>query len=214
MFSIDGRRPGAKELRSSEVLASDDDWMQSVRSGRFWREQPSAPAPAVPTTPRRKLRSYRAAPPPPPPFNPKPEASAETYRTMCVRLCDGYAWPISFATASSSFDRDQKICEQSCSAPAKLYSYPNPGGEMEDMVDLSGKRYSDLPSAYAYQAVYNDSCKCRAHPWEKESLERHRVYALQTRARKGDRQAGAELRALKASSAPPRGSQRKSRRRR
>lgn len=140
---------------------------------------------------------------------------------MCVRLCDGYAWPISFATTQGSFASDQKTCEQSCSSPAKLYTYRNPGGEFKDMVSLEGQPYSALPSAFLYQAVYDESCKCRAHPWEPASLQRHHIYALEDRARKGDKQAHAELRKLVPDSAilgkasgSARGSKRRSGRRR
>lgn len=204
----------------SRVLASDDEWMQSVRSGEYFRNQTNSAPQPVPRE-RRRLSprvdrspqfysSPRIARPSPEP----PSGFGGTYRTMCVRLCDGYAWPISFATTSSNFSRDQKTCEQGCSSPAKLYAYPNPGGETDEMVDLSGKPYSELPTAYFYQAIYDGSCKCRPHPWEQQSLERHRVYALEERARKGDKNARTELRGLKASApAEPRKKSRSRRRR-
>lgn len=100
-----------------------------------------------------------------------------TYRTMCVRLCDGYYWPISFASPRSNFDRDSKTCERSCSSPTALYYYRNPGGEPEDMVNLKGLPYKNLSTAFLHRAAYDASCKCRPHPWEKEALERHDRYA-------------------------------------
>jgi len=201
-----------ESLRRAQVLASDDEWMQSVRSGRYFRnETDSAPPPASRRRPDLPRFYF-----PPRTKGPAPEPTigfGGTYRTMCVRLCDGYAWPISFATTSSNFERDQKTCEQSCSSPAKLYSYPNPGGDFGEMADLNGKPYSALPTAYFYQAIYDENCKCRPHPWEKQSLERHRVYALEARARKGDKQARAELRSLKkTATVTPRNARRRSRR--
>jgi len=44
----------------------------------------------------------------------RPEQST-TYRTICVRLCDGYYWPISYATTPESFDRDRQKCESKLS---------------------------------------------------------------------------------------------------
>ena len=31
-----------------------------------------------------------------------------TYRTMCVRLCDGYFWPVSFTATKREFARDSE----------------------------------------------------------------------------------------------------------
>lgn len=182
----------------ASVLNSDDEWMQSVRSGRFWRGGPgNAAAPLGSPSPSDEFRSPLGV------SRPEPEQAngSGTYRTVCVRLCDGYAWPVSFSTTSSRFASDQEVCKQSCSTPAKLFTHRNPGGGMEDMVDLSGRPYSALPTAFFYQAIYDESCKCRSHPWEQESRDRHRIYALEARVRKGDKLARAELRRLKSSSA-------------
>jgi hypothetical protein len=108
---------------------------------------------------------------------------------MCVRLCDGYYWPISFATEKANFERDSRTCTQSCDSPAALYYYPNPGGEPEEMISLRGKLYKDLGTALLYRATYDASCKCRPHPWEAESIERHQRYAQQKQQQKQSRAA-------------------------
>ena len=94
--------------------------------------------------------------------------AAATFRTMCVRLCDGYYWPISFATHEARFARDSASCSKSCGAPAALYYYPNPGGEPEDMVSLQGVPYKNLGTAFLFRSRYDAGCKCRPHPWEGE----------------------------------------------
>jgi hypothetical protein len=119
------------------------------------------------TSPSRTTRLQRRS----------PSDDGATYRTLCVRLCDGYYWPISFATHKANFGRDSRTCAQSCSAPAALYHYPNPGGEPENMVNLEGLPYTSLRTAFLYRATYDESCKCRPHPWETEAIERHRRYA-------------------------------------
>lgn len=124
--------------------------------------------------------------------------SAGTYRTLCVRLCDGFYWPMSYATTPEHFGRDQRKCESSCGSPVRLYTYRNPGGELEDMEDLSGHPYSRLKTAFLYRTEYNESCKCKSDPWEQASLDRHRMYALEERKRKGDKIAARELDALRA----------------
>jgi hypothetical protein len=103
--------------------------------------------------------------------------SGGTYRTVCVRLCDGFYWPISFATTADSFDRDSGVCTQSCSSPTALYYYPNPGGEPEDMISLEGEPYLRLGKAFLYRTRYDAACKCKPHPWEQEAAEQHRRHA-------------------------------------
>lgn len=101
-----------------------------------------------------------------------------TYRTVCVRLCDGYFFPISFSTTPERFAHDAAACQSSCTtSPARLYVYPNPGGEPEQMVDLEGKPYTALKSAFLFRTNYDAACTCKPQPWSKEALARHRAYA-------------------------------------
>jgi Protein of unknown function (DUF2865) len=125
-------------------------------------------------------------------------SSGGTYRTVCVRLCDGYYFPISFAVTRDRFERDAKTCHNSCGTQARLFVYRNPGAEAEDMVDLSGRPYQQLSTAFLYRREYVASCKCKPDPWEPEARDQHRLYALVAAKRKGDKQAAAELEALTA----------------
>lgn len=100
-----------------------------------------------------------------------------SYRTVCVRLCDGYFFPISFATTSEHFARDEAACRSSCRTGARLFVYPNPGGEPEQMVSLDGRPYSALPAAFLFRTKYDAACTCKPHPWEQEALARHRAFA-------------------------------------
>ncbi|HRK18641.1 MAG TPA: DUF2865 domain-containing protein [Hyphomicrobiaceae bacterium] len=126
-----------------------------------------------------------------------------TFRTVCVRTCDGFYWPISFATTKDNFPKDQETCERSCGGAkqARLFVYRNPGEQTEDMEDLDGKPYKQTATAFQFRASYNESCKCRAHPWEEESKELHRTYAaeeaLKARVTDGDKRAKSELKALR-----------------
>ncbi|HEY0569437.1 MAG TPA: DUF2865 domain-containing protein, partial [Xanthobacteraceae bacterium] len=58
-------------------------------------------------------------------------AQSGTFRTVCVRTCDGFYFPISFATVPSRFPDDEKTCKSLCpAADATLFSYRNPGEDM------------------------------------------------------------------------------------
>ena len=49
-----------------------------------------------------------------------------TYRTLCVRLCDGYYFPVSFSTLPNHFQRDSELCQSQCAAPAELSTTRTP----------------------------------------------------------------------------------------
>jgi hypothetical protein len=128
-------------------------------------------------------------------------SSHGTFRTLCVRLCDGYYWPISFAATRDRLERDAQVCERSCGEQARLFVYRNPGGDIEDMEDLQGRPYRLLRTAFLYRTEYVPTCKCQPHPWEAEARERHRVYTLAAAKRQGDKAAAKELATLAARAA-------------
>ncbi|HVV95436.1 MAG TPA: DUF2865 domain-containing protein [Hyphomicrobiales bacterium] len=93
---------------------------------------------------------------------------SSTYRTVCVRLGDGFFYPISFATSRANFERDAAICRRTCpGTQAELFAYPNPGGSIADAVSVNGEPYKDLPNAFLYQKKYVEglSCKPAGETW-------------------------------------------------
>jgi hypothetical protein len=86
-----------------------------------------------------------------------------TFRTVCVRSCDGYYFPISFATVPARFPDDEKTCKALCpAADANLFTYRNPGEDMSSAVSISGQPYSASPNAFRYRQEFNPSCSCKA----------------------------------------------------
>ena len=86
-----------------------------------------------------------------------------TYRTVCVRTCDGAYFPISFATVPGRFADDERACKAQCPATeANLYTYRNPGEDMNQAVSVNGAPYTALPNAFHYRTEFNPSCSCRA----------------------------------------------------
>src|SRR5271168_726058 len=53
---------------------------------------------------------------PPPAPGDYPQVGAGGYRTLCVRTCDGYYFPISNATSSTRFAEDEQACQKLCPA--------------------------------------------------------------------------------------------------
>ena len=85
-----------------------------------------------------------------------------TYRTICVRSCDGFYFPISYATTQDRFRDDEATCQRMCpAAEASLYTYHNPGEEVSQAVSLNGRLYTELPTAFQYRKAMSSACSCR-----------------------------------------------------
>lgn len=103
--------------------------------------------------------------------------SGHTYTTVCVRLCDGAYFPVSYSTDRRHFARDEAVCKSRCAAPARLFVRPNPGGSIEAMMDRSGHSYAALPTAFQFRRGMAAGCSCKADPWDQAEIARHASYA-------------------------------------
>jgi hypothetical protein len=131
-----------------------------------------------------------------PPRASRVPSDSGTYKTVCVRLCDGFQMPMSFSTRRDKFAAEAQKCEAACPGQGRLFVHRNPGGDVTELEDLSGVAYSKLPTAFLYKTKYDAACKCRPHPWEEASLDRHRLYALEQQQRGGNRTVIAEIKEL------------------
>ena len=123
---------------------------------------------------------------------------AATYKTYCVRLCDGYYWPVSFSTTSERLDRDAETCQSACGSPTRLFVHRIPGGGPGTMVSLDGLPYTALKTAFQFRTKYDAQCKCQPQPWEEASRDRHSLFAAIADARKGSQTAADEIKRLTA----------------
>ena len=90
-----------------------------------------------------------------------------SFRTLCVRTCDGYFFPISYGVASSLFERDQNACSAMCpGTQVELHYYRVPNQESADMVSAAtGLPYDQLPNAWRYREQRSSPtprCTCNA----------------------------------------------------
>jgi len=86
-----------------------------------------------------------------------------TFRTVCVRTCDGAYFPISFATMPARFPDDERTCKALCpAAEATLFTYRNPGEDINQAVSINGQPYASSPNAFRYRQEFNPSCACKA----------------------------------------------------
>jgi hypothetical protein len=84
------------------------------------------------------------------------------FRTVCVRTCDGFYFPISYATSPDRFRDDEVTCQRMCpAADVQLYTYHNPGEDISQAVSLTSRLYTELPTAFQYRKALSPACSCR-----------------------------------------------------
>jgi hypothetical protein len=89
-------------------------------------------------------------------------SQSSTYRTLCVRTCDGYYFPISFSTVPARFPDDERACQRMCpGTEVQLFTHHNPGEDVSHAVNLAGKPYTSLPTAFHYRQELTAACGCK-----------------------------------------------------
>src|SRR5687767_1671517 len=107
----------ALEMRMMQLQASSRDTShvhnllidRGCRSGRRIVAAPRQPRLAR-LQPARVRASLRRD------WSSEPRPAGGTYRTLCVRSCDGYYCPISYSTTREHFSADQEACQRMCPA--------------------------------------------------------------------------------------------------
>jgi hypothetical protein len=96
-------------------------------------------------------------------IDPGPEPELATPRMpagkpVCVRLCDGYFFPLQQAGQGLAEDGDSQ-CQALCpGAQTRLYFTQ---GGIESAVSATGEAYADLDNALRYRKRYDATCSCR-----------------------------------------------------
>jgi hypothetical protein len=117
----------------------------------------------------------------------------DTYRTLCVRTCDGYYFPISYSTQPQRFAEDERTCQAMCpAAEVSLYTHRNPGEDVNQAISNAGRSYTELPNAFSYRKAFNPSCSCKSpgQTWadalkqfDDQTIERGDIVVNEERAR-------------------------------
>lgn len=88
-------------------------------------------------------------------------AQGGTYTTLCVRTCDGYYYPISFATTPSRFAEDEAACKATCPASDAALYVRKTTDDIRTATSISGRPYTELPNAFRYRQQFDQACSCR-----------------------------------------------------
>jgi hypothetical protein len=82
-------------------------------------------------------------------------------QTVCVRLCDGYFFPIGPLSRAGDLPNHEAACSGLCpDAPTQLFVEPAGSDRIEDAVSMNGAHYTALPVAFRNRATVDNACTC------------------------------------------------------
>ena len=88
-------------------------------------------------------------------------AGLTSSRSVCVRLCDGFFFPVAPVSASGDLAGPEAACQNTCpDAPTALYIEPSGSDKIEDAVSTNGAPYTALPVALRSRKTLDNTCSC------------------------------------------------------
>lgn len=100
------------------------------------------------------------------------------FRAVCVRLCDGYYWPMNDRATAQTLREVADRCTSGCGTEARLFYSENDDVDPAAMTDLAGRRYDALKTAFIYRSKLVSGCSCKPAPWSVAEQSRHAGYAV------------------------------------
>ena len=99
-----------------------------------------------------------------------------SFRTMCVRACDGAFFPVSSHASTLNFRRDAQVCSMMCPGTETELFYHSIQQESADMRSATtGRAYEDMPHAYLFRTQKLEDkgqCGCNFSLYYKEMMKR------------------------------------------
>jgi hypothetical protein len=90
------------------------------------------------------------------------------YRVFCVRLCDGFFYPM--GTTGSDESTQDMLCRSGCPDAKTAVFRGNSGSDPGEAQNEAGERYADLPVAFKFRTSLTAECTCRRDPGRTEEL--------------------------------------------
>lgn len=82
-----------------------------------------------------------------------------TGRTLCVRLCDGYYFPIASQSSRDRIKTDAAVCQSMHAAEGQAELFVERRlGDVGAAASADGKRYGDLDHAFRFREAYIPAC--------------------------------------------------------
>lgn len=84
-------------------------------------------------------------------------------RTLCVRTCDGFYFPITNAAGEGRFEKDAETCRSLCpAAETRLFYHSNSNPDADEIFSADAKRepYARMSYAFKYREGMVPQCGC------------------------------------------------------
>ena len=86
--------------------------------------------------------------------------AADTTRTICVRMCDGFHSPIGYLRAASDLAGHEALCKaQNPDIPVQVFKVGAGEATIDNAVARDGKLYGRLPVAYGHERSSDPACR-------------------------------------------------------
>ena len=86
-------------------------------------------------------------------------SATSSARTLCVRTCDGYYFPISNKTSGNRTKIDAAVCQSMYAEEDQAELYIQRSSDVGQAVSPTGQRYADQPFAFQFRESYNAACE-------------------------------------------------------
>ncbi|KAB7784873.1 DUF2865 domain-containing protein [Methylorubrum populi] len=94
--------------------------------------------------------------------SPSPAAFAAGTRTVCVRRCDGYVFPLGRLRSRTDLPIHAAACAAACpNAPTDLFTLAPGRSELDQAVGLDGRAYRRTASANLFRRIRVENCSCQ-----------------------------------------------------
>lgn len=92
----------------------------------------------------------------------RPNVPKNAERTMCVRSCDGYFFPVNLSGNEGGETTAEAACTNLCPGrEMALYTHKPASQSVVDMVSVTtGEPYTALKTAFAFRQKFNPACSC------------------------------------------------------
>ena len=118
------------------------------------------------------------------------------YRTLCVRSCDGYFFPISFSAGPSRLKIDEAVCKGMYPEGAATLFVVSNNSDAEKAVSLKGEPYAEQSFPVDHLKTFDPACKAQLTEGLHALGERYAAALAEKLAAKGGKTAGRKQRRM------------------
>ncbi|MGL4812233.1 MAG: DUF2865 domain-containing protein [Beijerinckiaceae bacterium] len=84
-------------------------------------------------------------------------------RTVCVRMCDGFHFPIGVLQSAGDYGAHAATCKAACpAAEVRLFTLAPGATSIDQAIGRDARSYMQMATAHAYRTARDQSCTCQS----------------------------------------------------